>query len=289
VTSTRKHELPAPQRLREIAELAEFIANEYWLEGQICPLRIAKEKRISVSFNDYRDAFDGLLEHRSGRFHIYGNLRRLEHPNSPRARFTLGHELGHFFIDDHRRALETGQVRSHKSFCDYESKNPVEREADHFASNLLLPEGQFRKASSRGSPGLAGILDLAERFQTSVTSTAVRFTSLNIKPTAIIKWDDGVIAWKWLSGSTREVGFRATIDSSAKLASGCATARALAGESSSSPFFSNGTTAAAWFPWIGHASVKNVLFLEEAIALGRFGVLTLLRPQGGEFDFSHPL
>lgn len=284
-----KHDFVPPERLREIAELAEFIADEHWTDDGIEPLQIAKAKGISVSFNDYRDAFDGLLEHRAGRFHIYGNLNRLDRPDSPRARFTLGHELGHYFIDDHRHALEGGHVPSHKSRCDYESKNPVEREADNFASNLLLPERRFKKAAARMCPGLGGILALAEQFRTSITSTAVRYVSLNIKPTAIIKWHDGVLAWKWLSGSTREAGFRSTIDQPEKLAAGCATARALVGETISAPFFTNGTTAAAWFPWVGHSSPKNVIFLEEAIALGRFGVLTLLRPQAGEFDFNNPL
>jgi hypothetical protein len=50
-----------------------------------------------------------------GRFHIYCNLDRENLPSSPRARFTLSHELGHYFIDEHQNNLASGQVRPHPS------------------------------------------------------------------------------------------------------------------------------------------------------------------------------
>src|SRR5207247_1657430 len=108
------------------------------------------------SFGRYGDAFDGLLEHRSGRFHVYANLDRVEREDSPRARFTLAHELGHYFIDEHRNALAAGLALSHPSFCDFESDLPVEKEADHFASNLLMPAKGFRKLAARAPLGLEG-------------------------------------------------------------------------------------------------------------------------------------
>ena len=58
----------------------------------------------------------GMLEHRGGRpacwsggWHIYCNLDCVGQKDSPRARFTLAHELGHYYIDEHRNALVAGR------------------------------------------------------------------------------------------------------------------------------------------------------------------------------------
>ncbi len=281
--------LPSSDRLREIADLAEFVAEESWGDQGVDPLAVADAKGITVSFNNYGDAFDGLLEHKAGHFHIYGNLQRLERTDSSRARFTISHELGHYYIDEHRRTLEVGVVPSHPSFCDYESRNPVEREADHFASNLLLPERRFREAAASIPPGLAGVLHLAKMFHTSITSTAIRYASLNVKPCALVKWESFGVKWKWLSGSTREAGFRSIICDQSKLPLDCATACVFRGDTSPTGFLESGTTASAWFPRTAELSHRNIILIEQAISLGRFGILTFLYPHAGVYDFSEVL
>ena len=134
-----------------------------------------------------------------------------------------------------------------------------------------------------------GILELAYKLRTSITCTAIRYATLGIRPIALVKWHKDSVAWKWFSGDVREAGFRTVIDKFSKLPEGTATARALENEKISKAFFSNATTAAAWFPWVSDSSPKNVLFIEEAIQLGRFGVLTVLRPEAGHFDFDYSL
>ncbi len=166
---------PTKQRLDEIAELGEDIANEYFAASRIEPQALITQKGITLSLGDYGRAFDGLLEHKSGRFHIYCNNARLRHES--RVRFTLGHELGHFFLADHRQALEAG-LPPHPSFSEYQSDNPAEREADHFASNLLMPRLRFLEAAQNRPPGLGAVLDLAGMFETSWTSTTLRYVKL---------------------------------------------------------------------------------------------------------------
>jgi hypothetical protein len=58
-------------RKREIADLADAIAEEYCPVGKTEPETIAKAKEITLSFGSYGDAFDGMLEHLAGKFHIY--------------------------------------------------------------------------------------------------------------------------------------------------------------------------------------------------------------------------
>jgi hypothetical protein len=274
-------------RNREIVDLAEAIAQDHFPETRVEPLEIVRAKGITYCFESYLDAFDGLLEHKSGRFHIYCNLDRLEGETTPRARFTLCHELGHFFIDDHRQALQEGRVPAHPSKCEFESDNPVEKEADQFASCLLMPSSRFIAIAKKMEVGLGSISGLAEHFGTSMTSTANRYVNLQVKPCTVIKWTEKFgYGWKRLWYDTRVAGFRKTIERIDKLPSDCATSKALRGEKPNhGQIFQNGTTASAWFPFVGDGYFKNIILIEQAMRLGRFGVLTFLYPEAGSFPW----
>jgi hypothetical protein len=224
-----------------------------------------------------------MLEHRAGRFHIYCNLARVGREGSGRARFTLGHELGHFFIDEHRNALASGRVLAHPSKCEYESGLEVEMEADTFASNLLMPQARFLNRAKAGKVGLPTILDLATYFDASVTSVAVRYVKADIVPCALVKWARDGFQWKWLSTETWRANFRKTVESIEKLPEDCPTRRALRGEAMPPEgFFGAGTTAAAWFPFLASHDYRNSIYMEQAIPLGRFGVLTFIYPLDGK-------
>jgi IrrE N-terminal-like domain len=286
MTESSRRQFVQRDREAEIAELAEAIADEYFPTERIEPSRIAQNKGITVSFGPYEDAFDGLLEYKGGRFHIYCNLDRVETSDSPRARFTLAHELGHFYIDEHRNALREGQAPPHPSLCEYESKNPAEQEADLFASNLLFPRLRFTALAKTLGAGIPGIVQLARQFGASITSTAIRYASLGIRPCSVIKWSTSGYAWKWLSAGTREAGFRKTIERISDIPPGSATARALAAESlPAAGHFQNGTTAGFWFPFIAKGSFRDEILIEQAMPLGRYGVLTVLYPQSGSFPW----
>ena len=277
---------PSTARLRELAEIAEEVAEEFFADDGRIDLHAALRKnRITWSYGMYEEAFDGMLECESGRFHLYCNLNRVERESSARARFTLGHELGHFYIDEHRNELMAGKDLCHGSKCEYESRNPVEQEADHFASNLLMPAGRFRQTSKGYAVGLDGILGLAKSFGTSVTSSAIRYAVLGIRPCAVVKWSsEGTYQWRWLSDEARMGRYWKTVDSVEQVPFDSPTGRALAGDPlTEGRFFQAGTTASAWFPFVSSGSYKDVLLIEQAIILGRFGVLTFIYPPEGEF------
>jgi hypothetical protein len=270
-------------RLSEVAELAEWIAQEVCPAGVVDPVKIAGQNAIGLSFNDYEEAFDGLLEHRAGRFHIYCNLCRVESQGSDRARFTLAHELGHFYIDAHRRSLEQGRSLP-LSQCEYESAQPIEQEADCFAAHLLMPSQRFVKQARGMKPGLPTILSLRKHFRTSVTSTACRYADLGLSSCVVVKWSKSGFAWRFMSAEARESGLGSMIRPAANLPKESPTARAIAGETPpASGFFETGTTAATWFRAVSHNSFRNVIMIEQAIPLGRFGTLTVLYPESGNF------
>ena len=278
---------PAPAQLTqthktEIAGLSTAVADEHCPAGRAEPEHIARAKAITISFGEYGDAFDGMLEHRDGRFHIFCNADRVGERDAPRARFTLAHELGHYYIDEHRNALAAGRAPAHRSLCDYVSQNLAEQEADHFAANLLMPHDRFGAKARTAPAGLAGILSLAGMFGASLTSTAIRYAECDVSPCAVVKWNWKSYAWKWLSSSAFLARFRRTVEAPAELVPDCPTARALAHEAPpESGYFEAGTTASAWFPRVKPGEFRDLVFIEQAIGLGKFGVLTFLYPEGG--------
>ena len=260
----------------EIEELVEIIYQEKAYQDRIDILSLLKELGITLSYGAYEDAFDGLLEYQDGKFHIFCNLDRLEDKENPRTLFTIAHELGHFYILEHREALMSGKVMDHKSFTDFQSHNPVEKEADYFASLLLMPEKRFRDLANKRGYGFEAIVFLAKEFGTSITSTALRYVSLDITPCLVIKWSTSGYQWKSISNTFWNKGYRKTIKELSKLSKDSATSKALAYESIESGIHKNGTVASFWFPFIQPGSYKDLIMEEQAFSLGRFGALTLI-------------
>jgi len=262
-----------------LGELAEEAAGTHCPGDVVEPRKIAAAKGITYSFGEYGDAFDGMLEYRCGRFHVYCNLVRVGDPDCPRARFTLAHELGHYFIDEHRNALASQRVGPHPSLCDFESSLLAEQEADFFAAHLLMPERRFRRATAGVSRDMEGVLELAARYGTSVTSAAVRFVSVNAFPCAVVKWHRKKHDWKFFSSSMLRTKYRRVFTVPSKLPEGSPTRLALAQETPpDGDFFRAGTLASVWFPYVRRGAPLDVVLTEDAIPLGSHGALTMLYP-----------
>jgi len=184
---------------KEISELAEFIADSYCQDNLVNPELIARKENIFFSYNDYGDYFDGLIEHLDDVFHIYINIGRLGHPYTTRSRYTFGHELGHYFLDEHRNALASGEVPAHSSFTNFKSEIYTEWEADYFSACLLMPEKHFKRHCVRRKFSFELLDELSKKYQTSLTSTAIRFADLGNHPLMIVYCEDNRIKWYWYS------------------------------------------------------------------------------------------
>jgi len=135
-----------PERLMEINELAAYYADEYCPAPQVVdPVVIAKGLGLPYTTDSYKESFDGLLGYRNGKFRVFLNLHGEEHLLSPRVRFSFAHELGHYVIDSHRRALKEPGMSPHGSQGIFASEIGTEREADYFAACLLMPESRIKK------------------------------------------------------------------------------------------------------------------------------------------------
>lgn len=186
-------------RKEELSDLAESITEYYYGNNLIDLESIAKTNNITFSYGNYKNAFDGLIQHRFGSFHIFINSFRVGTKNEPRSRFTFGHELGHYYIDEHRNVLKKGKVPCHPSFNKILSKNPAEREADFFSSCLLMPSKIFRQLCLRKPLSGKLITDLSNYFKTSLSSTIFRYFELDLFPMFIVLCKDAKIKWYFKS------------------------------------------------------------------------------------------
>ena len=87
-----------------------------------------------------------------------------------RARFTLAHELGHIFLNHDKREFYDPEIaREYGEDVPENMKPPKEREADAFASELLIPMEQIKKHQA----DLKDIDKLARIFQVSKPAMAI--------------------------------------------------------------------------------------------------------------------
>jgi hypothetical protein len=99
-------------------------------------------------------------------------------------RFSIGHELGHYFLEGHLDQVLRDDV--HQSQAGFRSNDPYEMEADNFASGLLMPSEPFKRELRRLDEGLGAVRTLSERCKTSLTATAIRYAELSDAAVAVL-------------------------------------------------------------------------------------------------------
>lgn len=198
-TETRNRQQKAVDRAAEVLEALKIAS------APIDPLAIAASEKplLCAAGGDFRNRFDGQLEyHRSkNRFLLFYNTKYDRAPNGehhPRTRFSIAHELGHYFLDAHQAYLRrTG--KSHPSKGEFLSDRNIETEADAFAAGLLMPASLLGPMVNEGEMSFADIEGWAGEFKTSVTSTARRAVELSDFPCALVGVREGRVAFSFHS------------------------------------------------------------------------------------------
>ncbi len=170
----------------------------------------SEEPLLILKNGDYRNRFDGQLEYhrKQRRFVLFFNTKyddSITGSHHPRTRFSLAHELGHYFLDRHREYLLRGG-RVHGSSGEFSSLIGIEREADAFAAGLLMPRKLMVRQVNSAELTLARIDELAKLFGTSRVSTAIRCVQLSHFPCALIGIRDGSVAWTFRSSCFKDKG-----------------------------------------------------------------------------------
>jgi Zn-dependent peptidase ImmA (M78 family) len=169
----------------------------------VCPYSIAKHHGILVQPRD-SDApgVSGFLMRVGNQF---GIMYATHIKNDGFVRFTIGHELGHYFLPGHAEALFPSGVVMHESRSGYLSSDPRERQADSFATALLMPEGLFLPALRDVGSGFEAIEALAKICRTSITATAIRYARFAEDAVAVIVSRGKTLDYCFVSEALEEV------------------------------------------------------------------------------------
>ena len=165
-------------REAEVTELAERTLREHGVRAlPVDPVVIAQAKGLTVESLPLSDRMLGfIVQYDGSRFAIGYNARLESHGLK---QFTLAHELGHYCLDGHALALIRTGVGLHTCSVEPPGGDPFEKEADWFASDLLMPKAWFRAAAASYPLGKVGVQRMAELCQTSLTATGNRYARLS--------------------------------------------------------------------------------------------------------------
>lgn len=169
---------------------------------------IQGERNIRSAPGNYGDNFDGRIEYISDKriFILYYPKISNTFPN-PRVRFSIAHELGHYFIPEHRQLLLVGN--SHNSKIGFISDKKLEREADEFAASLLISQNYLEQLNcKRKFLTLRDLLGLANELQVSATAMAIRYTKMASDCCAVILSQDGQQKFYLASEEMEYIGFK---------------------------------------------------------------------------------
>ena len=154
-------------------KLGEELARKQEIsELPVKPIEVAKKLDIDVeALPPGNKGVSGMLIYKNNKFGIlYGtHIDQIGFQH-----FSIAHEIGHYCIPGHpEKLLQSGK---HKSRADFISDDRCELEADHFASGLLMPAYLFDKVLNRSQSGYTAIETLANKCETSLTATAIRYS-----------------------------------------------------------------------------------------------------------------
>jgi hypothetical protein len=260
-----------PFRLKMAKQAAEAFLKENGLDTlPVDPFAIATSRDIIVEAKpDTAPGVSGMLLRHGN---VFGILYAMHVPSEGFQRFSVAHELGHYFLDGHiDHVLKDGVHASHAGFV---SGDPYELEADQFASGLLMPAGPFGRALRRLDPGAAAVETLADLCRTSLTATAIRYAELSGDAIAVVVSTGSTIDYCRLSDDIKSLRELTWLKKGSPVPAGTATAR-LNRDSKRVAAGDRVEAEIDIMDWLGGA--RSVRATEEVIGLGSYGkTLTVL-------------
>jgi Zn-dependent peptidase ImmA (M78 family) len=179
----------------------EQIVRDHKLSLPVDPVALAEDLGITVTPKPASAGGVSGMFIRVGDF--YGIAYATHIDNEGFKRFSVAHELGHYFLPGHVDAVFR-DADIHESRAGFVSGDRYELEADNFAAGLLMPRRLFTPLLRRAGDGIAAVENLAAACQTSLTSTAIRYTQCSSEPVAIVVSAGGSIDYCFMSDALRD-------------------------------------------------------------------------------------
>lgn len=125
--------------------------------------------------------FDGMLmrDDSNAIITINKNIRE-----EGKKRSVIAHELGHYFLHPKTKQMDLIKENAVERW-DYKN-NSEENEANAFAAELLMPTSLFKPDVEKANPSFDLITKLAQKYNTSLISTAIKFITVTEEACALI-------------------------------------------------------------------------------------------------------
>lgn len=257
---------------RSLAEAAaSSVLREMKIEGLwVDPVAIATSKGILVQPKpDTASGVSGMLIKAGDSF---GIMYATDIPSRGFQRFSISHELGHYFIEGHPEALLASGF--HQSRAGFVTRDPFEQEADHFAAALLMPELPFKRAIADHGAGLDCVDALRKACETSMTATAIRYSALTSDGVAVICSTGDVIDWCFMSDGLKQAKGLSLLSKGTTVPPGTLTSKFNA-QPENIRIGQRDADDGRLNDWMGGERVYRVA--EEVVGLGQYGrTLTIL-------------
>lgn len=180
-TTTIQNPEPSGLSKSQISDMAENIALKlgYHYGGDI--EKIVKDLGGKIL---YQDIFD--LDSSDSGSIVINNPTDFEitlalHTSKERDRFTIAHELGHYFLHYLLYNFNNQANSGNKKFkASRYGSGKTETEAHWFAASFLMPEESFKEEFHKLD---GNYIELAEKFGVSLSACKVRAESLNLSVT----------------------------------------------------------------------------------------------------------
>ena len=196
----------------KVDELANEIASDYQTEI-IDPILIAQNERIVVAPGEFPKGFMGKLEflREKNRFIIFYNSNTSIY-STVRIRFSIAHELGHYFLPEHRQLILENRFNN-LGYGKHDLTNLIEKQANQFASTLLLPS-RFLKEFLKSKPSFTmnDILDFANTKNTSLETTIIKVLEKTDQKVVLVVTENNKIVYTVHSPEAFHNGYIITKD-----------------------------------------------------------------------------
>lgn len=259
-------------RLKIAEQKAESLVSAFNIDSlPVNPFQIAADRGIIVKAKPNTEpGVSGMLLRHGNNF---GILYAAHIHNEGYQRFSVGHELGHYFLEGHIDHV-LPKDGSHVSHAGFVSADSYELEADHFSAGLLMPSDFFLHALNRTGQGLDAIKSIANLCRTSLTATAIRYARLTDDAAAVVMSTGETIDYCFLSNTIKSLPQITWLRKGTPVPMGTAT----------ETFNSNPERIASAehivedgniMDWLG--GTQSVETIEEVVGLGDYGkTLTIL-------------
>jgi Zn-dependent peptidase ImmA (M78 family) len=147
---------------------------------------VAARLGLPVVATNLGEGISGVLVTEGGRSYI--GVQKADHLH--RRRYTIGHEIGHYYLRHHREALHvdreasvTFRAVSYRTTRSAPGSDPREVEANQFSACLLMPGRLVRREATRLVDGTLAdrhIPELAKRFCVSEAAMTIRLETLGM-------------------------------------------------------------------------------------------------------------